>query len=77
MTSITAIVKSKSITDMLKSFIHYTLLLLIYTVLMRFLWNSALVKHITILTPLGSLKDALLLVIALNVLKSSCTCAQA
>jgi hypothetical protein len=75
MTSITAIVKSKSITDMLKSFIHYTLLLLIYTVLMRFLWNSALVKHITILTPLGSFKNAFLMVFALNVLKGSCACA--
>ena len=77
MTSITAIVKSKTIKDMLKGIIELTLLLLIYTVLMRFMWNSALVKHITILTPLGSLKDALILVIALNVLKSSCTCAQA
>jgi hypothetical protein len=77
MTSLTAIVKSKTIKDMLKGIIELTLLILISTVLTRFLWNSALVKHITILTPLGSLKDALILVIALNVLKSSCTCAQA
>ena len=77
MTSLTAIVKSKTIKDMLKGIIELTLLLLIYTVLMRFMWNSALVKHITILTPLGSLKDAFLMVFAMNIIQSSCTCAQA
>ena len=76
MTSLTSIVKSKNVKDMLKGLIEFMLLILVSTVLTRFLWNSALVKHITILTPIGSIKDALLLVIALNVLKSSCSCAQ-
>lgn len=76
MTSITSIIKSKNVRDMLKNLIELTLLILISTMLTRYLWNSSLVKHITILSPIGSIKDALLLVIALNVLKSSCTCAQ-
>lgn len=74
MTSLISIVKSKSIKDAMMLLIELIMFILINTLMIRFLWNTALVKHITILAPLGSIKDALLLVIALNVIKSSCNC---
>jgi len=74
MTSLISIVKSKSIKDAMMLLIELIIFILINTLMIRFLWNTALVKHITILAPLGSIKDALLLVIALNVIKSSCNC---
>ena len=74
MTSLISIVKSKSIKDAMMLLIELSMFILINTLMIRFLWNTALVKHITILAPLGSIKDALLLVIALNVIKSSCNC---
>ena len=56
-----------------KSFIEnlvmFAILLLISTLLLRFLWNESLVKHITVLKPVNGLLDALVLSLALSVLK--------
>jgi hypothetical protein len=38
--------------------------------ILKFLWNRYLVKHITILKPITSFKDALMLSIALGLIKS-------
>lgn len=47
----------------------YALVLLISTLLLRFLWNESLVKHITVLKPIKSLLDAFLLSVALMILR--------
>lgn len=49
--------------------IIYTIVLLISTLLLRFLWNESLVKHITVLKPIKSLLDAFLLSVALMILR--------
>jgi hypothetical protein len=49
--------------------IIYTLVLLISTLLLRFLWNESLVKHITTLKPIKSLLDAFLLSVALMIIR--------
>jgi len=49
--------------------IIYALVLLISTLLLRFLWNESLVKHITVLKPVKSLLDAFLLSVALMILR--------
>ena len=50
-------------------------LMLIITILVtlfiiKFLWNSSLVPHITILKPISGFKDAFILSIALSLLRS-------
>jgi hypothetical protein len=49
--------------------VMYALVLLISTLLLRFLWNESLVKHITVLKPIKSLLDAFLLSVALMILR--------
>lgn len=49
--------------------IIYAIVLLISTLLLRFLWNESLVKHITVLKPIKSLLDAFLLSVALMILR--------
>jgi hypothetical protein len=44
-------------------------MVLISTFLLRFLWNQALVKHVTVFKPVTSLTDAFLLSLGLGVLK--------
>ena len=44
--------------------------LLLTLFIIRFLWNQSLVKHITVLKPIGGFKDAFILSIALSLLKS-------
>lgn len=49
--------------------IVYAIVLLISTILLRYLWNESLVKHITVLKPVKSLLDAFLLSVALMILR--------
>jgi len=49
--------------------IIYAIVLLVSTFLLRYLWNESLVKHITVLKPVKSLLDALLLSVALMILR--------
>jgi len=49
--------------------IIYTIVLLVSTLLLRYLWNESLVKHITVLKPVKSLLDAFLLSVALMILR--------
>ena len=53
----------------IKLLLMFILIIIINTILIRYLWNNALVKHISILTPLGGFKDALLLAIAISVIR--------
>jgi hypothetical protein len=63
------IVATKKTEDRVKLVMLYTVIILISTFLLRFLWNESLVKHITVLKPIKSLLDAFLLSVALMVLR--------
>jgi hypothetical protein len=63
------IAATKKTEDRVKLMILYTVIILISTFLLRFLWNESLVKHITVLKPIKSLLDAFLLSVALMVLR--------
>jgi hypothetical protein len=58
------IAATKKTEDRVKLVILYTVIILISTFLLRFLWNESLVKHITVLKPIKSLLDAFLLSVA-------------
>jgi hypothetical protein len=66
------LVNVSSVTDFLKWLIIFLLMLLIYVLIIRFLWNTVLVKHITILKPVDKLLDTFLLAIALSLFSGSC-----
>ena len=53
----------------IKALVLLIIVLLINTIMIRYLWNNSLVKHISIFTPIGGFKDALLLAISIGILK--------
>ena len=53
----------------IKLLLMFILIIIINTLLIRYLWNNSLVKHISILTPLKGFKDALLLAIAISAIR--------
>jgi hypothetical protein len=61
--------KTETKSDMLTEILIYTLVILISTFLLRYLWNRSLVKHISVLKPINSMLDALLLSISLVILR--------
>ena len=62
----------KSSTGFLKWLVIFLLVLFINVFVVRFLWNTVLVKHITVLRPVQSLLDTLLLAIALTMFSGQC-----
>ena len=64
-----AVLNSGSSKDLVKNILLFILVVLIMTVIIRYLWNIVLVPHITILKPVTTLLDALLLSFALNLLR--------
>ncbi len=60
------IMDCKDASDCLQAIIMFMIILLINIIVVRFLWNTALVKHITVLRPATTLLDTLLLSIALS-----------
>jgi hypothetical protein len=69
---ISDLVNVSSFTGFLKWLVIFLLMLLIYVLVIRFLWNTVLVKHITILRPVDKLLDTFLLAIALSLFCGSC-----
>lgn len=63
------LVKSKTTADAITEILVLLLSILISTLILRLLWNNALVKHITVLKPIKTFVDALLLSIALTVIR--------
>jgi hypothetical protein len=63
------LVKTKNASDALTEILILLLSILISTLILRLLWNNALVKHVSVLKPIKSFVDALLLSIALTVLR--------
>ena len=60
-------VNSKTSGDFLTALIVFLIFILIHTLVVRFLWNTVLVKHITILRPVSTLLDTFLLALALTI----------
>lgn len=65
------IVKTKNKSDAVTELILLLLTLLISTFMLRFLWNRSLVQHISVLKPISSLSDALLLSVSLVILRGA------
>lgn len=64
------IIKSRKPNDILVEILTFVLVVLITTFIIRFTWNNSLVKHITVLKPLKTFTDALLLSITINIFRS-------
>ena len=59
---------SRTQTDIVKNALMFILLVILSAFLVKFFWNRALVPHITVLKPVKTLLDALLLSTGLNLL---------
>jgi len=58
------ILQSRSQKEALYNFIVLAIYIIVLTILLRFLWNKSLVKHISILKPVDSLWQTFLLAVA-------------
>lgn len=65
-------VNVKDAKSFLKTLIVFIVILLINMFVIRFLWNTALVKHISVLKRVDTLFDTLLLSIALTLFQGKC-----
>ena len=63
------IVITKKTEDRVTLVVLYTIIILLSTFLLRYLWNESLVKHITVLKPIKTMLDAFLLAIGLMVIR--------
>lgn len=62
------VVNSKTQKDLINNLLLFIVLVIVSAFLVRFFWNRALVPHVTVLKPVKTLLDALLLSIGLNLL---------
>ena len=63
------VVQSQTKSDMIREFLMFVLSILISTFLLRLVWNRSLVKHITVLKPINTLLDALILALSIQVVR--------
>ena len=59
------ILQSRNQKEALYNLIVFAIYIIILTILLRFLWNQSLVKHISVLRPVDSLWHTFLLAVAL------------
>tara|TARA_B100001113_G_scaffold25968_1_gene18887 strand:- start:2755 stop:2964 length:210 start_codon:yes stop_codon:yes gene_type:complete len=59
------IIKAKKTEQVITEVLLFTLVLLISTFILRYSWNRGLVKHVTVLKPINSFLDALILSVGL------------
>lgn len=57
--------------DCLKVLTMLVIMIIINMVVLRFLWNKALVKHVSVLKPITTLVDAFVLSLGLTLLRST------
>jgi len=62
------ILKSENRSDMIREILIFVLSILISTFILRVVWNTSLVKHITVLKPINSLLDAFILSVSIRVI---------
>lgn len=55
--------------DALTEILLFVLVILVSTFVLRFTWNNSLVKHISVLKPINTFLDALLLSISIAVIR--------
>ena len=60
---------SKRPADFITEILVFILSILISTFVIRFAWNQSLVKHITVLKPIGTFTDAFILSLALTIIR--------
>lgn len=63
------ILGSRTSKDLISNILSFLLYVLILTFLLRYLWNGALVKHISILRPVNTLLETFLLAIGLSLFR--------
>ena len=63
------LVYSRSTSEFIYNFIVFLIFLSITTLLLRFLWNGTLVKHITILKPVETLTQTFLLALGISLFR--------
>ena len=63
------ILQSRSQKEVLYNLIVFAIYIIILTILLRFLWNQSLVKHITVLKPVDTLWHTFLLSVAVAAFK--------
>jgi len=63
------IIKAKTNKDALTEILMMVLTILMSTFVLRFTWNNSLSKHISVLKPLNTFLDALLLSISIQVVR--------
>jgi hypothetical protein len=63
------VTKAETKSDALTEMLIFVLITLISTFLLRLVWNRSLVKHITVLKPIGTLLDAFILALSLQVVR--------
>jgi len=63
------ILQSRSKKDLVYNLMVFAIYILLLTLVLRFLWNKSLVKHISVLKSVDTLPQTLLLAIALALFK--------
>jgi hypothetical protein len=63
------VAKTRRPVDALTEILLFVLVILVSTFVLRFTWNNSLVKHISVLKPINTFLDALLLSISLAVIR--------
>ena len=62
------LLKSENKSDAIRELLIFVLSILISTFILRIVWNSSLVKHISVLKPINSMLDAFILSISIRVI---------
>jgi hypothetical protein len=63
------VTKARRPIDAFVEILTFILIILVSTFVLRFTWNNSLVKHVTVLKPIETFVDALLLSISLAVIR--------
>ena len=61
--------KSRNVRDAITEILVFILIVLISTFILRFTWNNSLVKHVSVLKPISTFTDALLLSVSLAIIR--------
>ncbi len=63
------IINSRNVNQLTSNLLTFLIITIINMLVLRWLWNNALIKHVTVLKPISTLLDAFLLSTALMLLK--------
>jgi hypothetical protein len=62
------LIKSENKSDVVNQLLMFVLSILISTFILRLVWNTSLVKHISVLKPINSMVDAFILSVSIRVI---------